>query len=721
MKEKGEGSEIIQAGRPQQFGLPQHQSDSMLPQFLASLTKESPHFQTSQTYENESQQSRDQTPLQPTTADTKPKDIGEFSSDLPHLVASPISSRPPAVTGTDVVFKQAIHGPDENNNNNNAADLGDDDAFGGSGGSRWPRQETLALLKIRSEMDAAFRDASLKAPLWDEVSRKLAELGFHRSAKKCKEKFENVNKYYKRTKAGRSGRQDGKTYKFFNQLEALYGNTDDTAIVDNNTSRINNIMAASVSSREFQATPSPPPPPAAVTTNRSEETQVPEEKKPPAPTDLSPMSFSTESSDETHDDNNISETRSSRKRKRITTKKMMRFVEKLMERVMEKQEMMQQRFLEMIDKREQDRMIREEAWRRQENVRLSRESELRSQERALTATRDRALIVFLQKVTGQTLHLPDQFPVNSQPLSPALPQQIHPRPEEINKDNNDTDSLDPNSKRWPKQEVNGLIKLRSALEPKFHDSGPKAQLWDQISAEMAAMGYHRSAKRCKEKWENINKYFRKAKESNRERPGNNNTCPYFHQLDALYTKGILRYSNSEKFNRTRDQDQQQEELLEQTTCGSSRDDQSPGHDGDNEILAIMPPPSITTAPPASNFFSTDQPDGHVNGSQAPAPMKVMFSSVSEGLLGNSPPKPDATTIMMFQNSSQSAPPLSTTITVEDDKNKHEKQADLDLPYGVFNDRTVNSASNVSRDSSSTFMAMVVDPPQFNIPGSSHAD
>jgi len=174
MKEKGEGSEIIQAGRPQHFGLPQHQSDSMLPQFLASLTKESPHFQNSQQYENESQQSRDQTPPQSTAEDTKPKDIGEFSSDLPHLVASPISSRPPAVTGTDIVFKQAIHGPDENNNSNNAADLGDDDAFGGSGGSRWPRQETLALLKIRSEMDAAFRDASLKAPLWDEVSRKLA-------------------------------------------------------------------------------------------------------------------------------------------------------------------------------------------------------------------------------------------------------------------------------------------------------------------------------------------------------------------------------------------------------------------------------------------------------------------------------------------------------------------------------------------------------------------
>ncbi|KAL0326053.1 UNVERIFIED_CONTAM: Trihelix transcription factor GT-2 [Sesamum radiatum] len=70
----------------------------------------------------------------------------------------------------------------------------------GGGGNRWPRQETLALLKIRSDMDVAFRDSNLKGPLWEEVSRKMAELGFQRSAKKCKEKFENVYKYHKRTK-----------------------------------------------------------------------------------------------------------------------------------------------------------------------------------------------------------------------------------------------------------------------------------------------------------------------------------------------------------------------------------------------------------------------------------------------------------------------------------------------------------------------------------------
>ena len=38
-------------------------------------------------------------------------------------------------------------------------------------GNRWPRQETYALLEIRSDMDSKFRDSSFKAPLWEEVSR----------------------------------------------------------------------------------------------------------------------------------------------------------------------------------------------------------------------------------------------------------------------------------------------------------------------------------------------------------------------------------------------------------------------------------------------------------------------------------------------------------------------------------------------------------------------
>lgn len=57
-------------------------------------------------------------------------------------------------------------------NNSGADDKGRGDEGDRSfGGNRWPRQETLALLKIRSDMDVAFRDASVKGPLWEEVSR----------------------------------------------------------------------------------------------------------------------------------------------------------------------------------------------------------------------------------------------------------------------------------------------------------------------------------------------------------------------------------------------------------------------------------------------------------------------------------------------------------------------------------------------------------------------
>ena len=49
---------------------------------------------------------------------------------------------------------------------------------GGSSQPRWPRQETLTLLEIRSRLDHKFREASQKAPLWDEVSRYLQRPSF---------------------------------------------------------------------------------------------------------------------------------------------------------------------------------------------------------------------------------------------------------------------------------------------------------------------------------------------------------------------------------------------------------------------------------------------------------------------------------------------------------------------------------------------------------------
>ncbi|KAI4389733.1 hypothetical protein MLD38_001929 [Melastoma candidum] len=53
------------------------------------------------------------------------------------------------------------------------ATRGEDQAGWGQTTSRrrWPREETLALIRVRSEMDVAFRDSSAKGPLWEDVSR----------------------------------------------------------------------------------------------------------------------------------------------------------------------------------------------------------------------------------------------------------------------------------------------------------------------------------------------------------------------------------------------------------------------------------------------------------------------------------------------------------------------------------------------------------------------
>ncbi|XP_009618661.1 trihelix transcription factor DF1-like [Nicotiana tomentosiformis] len=523
------------------------------------------------------------------------------------------------------------------------------------GGNRWPRQETIALLKIRSEMDVVFRDSSLKGPLWEEVSRKMADLGFHRSAKKCKEKFENVYKYHKRTKDGRASKADGKTYRFFEQLEAL----------ENNPSSHHSLLPPAMTSSR------PPPPPLEATpinmampmpsgnantinlqlpTSQQGTTTVTVSSAPPnnsnilvschqnttshqniplsssmAPSsqpspqpannpinnlqantnfpshqNISAMSYSTSSS--TSSDEDI-------QRRHKKKRKWKDFFERLMKDVIDKQEDLQRRFLETLEKRERDRTVREEAWRVQEVARMNREHDLLVQERSMAAAKDAAVISFLQKITEQqNIQIPSninvappsaqvqiQLPKNPPPpptrsqvlqqqtqstilVSPAPPQQSPATPAPISlpvtipaavpaqslpltppvpaknveltpKSDNGGEGYTPaSSSRWPKAEVEALIKLRTQLDVKYQENGPKGPLWEEISAGMKKLGYNRNAKRCKEKWENINKYFKKVKESNKKRPEDSKTCPYFHQLDALYKEKAKNETSSSSFS-----------------------------------------------------------------------------------------------------------------------------------------------------------------------------
>lgn len=686
----------------------------------------------------------------------------------PVEAASPISSRPPA-SASNLDELMRLSGGDDDEG---------DRGGGVSSGNRWPSQETLALLKIRSDMDAAFRDATVKGPLWEDVSRKLAELGYKRSAKKCKEKFENVHKYYKRTKEGRAGRQDGKSYKFFTQLEALHSSPTSTSTSTATTSNVSaslpkpmttvadtstlDVAPVSVGipmpiSSSVRIPTSPitltcfpyhdlrstliPAPSSAVNVPGSVTTPVP----PTATTSTTPVgiSFSSKSSSsspETEDDDddvmdfegqpsNTAGT-SNRKRKRQTSSshRMMAFFEGLMKQVMQKQEAMQQSFLEVIEKRERDRMIREEAWKRQEMSRLAREHELMAQERAISASRDASIINFLQKITGQTIQLPPAItipaappPPPPQPQSPsqAVPvatnttqshhmppperrdiQQHHHRHQQIQSsaaeavtarhqqpsgtvstsipsqvvmavpeqqvppsDHQEIGSggnLEPASSRWPKVEVLALIKLRSGLEHRYQEAGPKGPLWEEISVGMQRMGYNRNAKRCKEKWENINKYFKKVKESNKRRPEDAKTCPYFHELDALYRKKIIGVGGTSTSSQNRPEERHQSQSEQQ----HQQENVNPVTNPQESSINVLPAPLLIT--------QAHSDSENKNGNAQASNVGVTGSLFGEGNLGASKKPEDIVKELMNQQGTQQKQQQPQASIVDDQFDKVEE-------------------------------------------------
>ncbi|CAN7052829.1 unnamed protein product [Brassica rapa subsp. trilocularis] len=278
---------------------------------------------------------------------------------------------------------------------------------GGGGGNRWPRPETLALLRIRSVMDKTFRVSTLKASLWEEISRKMMELGYKRSSKKCKEQFENVYKYHKRTKDGLTGRSKGKTCRFFDELEAFE--------TINSGSKFQPAKSPAATTTRRQMFHLDVPKTASnhqvsvkhITTNstflakqpsltthfpfynNNHITKVDTGFKPTSSdllnnvSSLNLFSRSTSSSDEEEDQ----EKRSRKKRK-------------LTKELMEKQEKMHKRFLKALETRERERISREEAWRVQEVERINSEHKTLVHERSNIAAKDVAIISFLQKISG---------------------------------------------------------------------------------------------------------------------------------------------------------------------------------------------------------------------------------------------------------------------------------------------------------------------------------
>ncbi|MCD9644397.1 hypothetical protein HAX54_032595 [Datura stramonium] len=191
-----------------------------------------------------------------------------------------------------------------------------------------------------------------------------------------------------------------------------------------------------------------------------------------------------------------------------TSTSMSRFFESLVKKLANHQEDLQRRFMETIERLDQERKEREEAWREQELAKLQKEAAARAHERSLASSREAALVSYLEKLTGQKINF--QTMINKEDKSCCSYAKL-------------------NNKRWPQAEVEALIQIRTCLESKFREPGPKGVLWEEIGNSMASMGFQTSARRCKEKWENMHKCtVKKTKEITREQYFDTSTAPVDH-------------------------------------------------------------------------------------------------------------------------------------------------------------------------------------------------
>ncbi|WOH11687.1 hypothetical protein DCAR_0831177 [Daucus carota subsp. sativus] len=213
-----------------------------------------------------------------------------------------------------------------------------------------------------------------------------------------------------------------------------------------------------------------------------------------------------------------------RKRKRNSLELLM---ENIMRKVMYNQERMHRQLLDILEKNEEARLIREEAWKQQEIERAQRDEELRREE----VSRSLALISYVQDLLGHEIQIPKSCEVSCAEKNEQ---------EFSNLGNCDTD---PNNKGWRKSEVQSLITVRAALDHKFLN-GHKGSLWELVAARLFRMGYNRTAKKWKEKWESINNNYRKTLECEKSCSGYSKSCPYFQELDILYKSGLITLVNA---------------------------------------------------------------------------------------------------------------------------------------------------------------------------------
>lgn len=227
-----------------------------------------------------------------------------------------------------------------------------------------------------------------------------------------------------------------------------------------------------------------------------------------------------------------------------------------MKSIMQKQERFHRQMITLLETKENERIIREEAWKQQGIERAERER----QERAQETSRSLALISFIQNLMGHEIHIPTPLQtlsrekenggIQNQEEFKCVPSNNQEEPKydpgnnqedlKFGSGNNEEELVcGPNNRRWPKSEVQALVTVRASLCHKFNEKGSKNSIWEEVAVGMVKLGYSRTAKKCKEKWDNINKYYKRLVENGTKRSDTSKVCPYYYELDMMYKSRFM--------------------------------------------------------------------------------------------------------------------------------------------------------------------------------------
>ena len=232
------------------------------------------------------------------------------------------------------------------------------------------------------------------------------EYGYQRTGKKCKEKFENLYKYYKKTKGGKAGRQDGRHYRFFRQLEAICGESSTTTMNITTTTT----TTSADNNNNYHQTPS-------MTFKDNSEALIHENI---INNDNSSDQLETSSSEYNNDDNNNNDMSAmsymmmkkqkqvmeiDQKKERVMRKswrvEVEEIVESHMRNIIETQEAWMEKMMSVVENKELEMVCKEEE-RMRDSVRFDQQvRQLWAKERAYIVTRDTALMEVVKEHLGE--------------------------------------------------------------------------------------------------------------------------------------------------------------------------------------------------------------------------------------------------------------------------------------------------------------------------------